>query len=281
MQDWENLRHLAALARGGSLSAAARELGVEHATVARRVAALEAESSVRLVDRRGRKLLLTPEGERLAAVAFRMEREALAATRVAMAVREGVSGTVTVSAPPALAAARLAGPMVRLQAEHPGLRIQISGEVREASLDRREADIAVRLSRPREGDLTIVRLGEITFHFYASPAYLAATASERWSFIGYGDAIMADAPQSRRLQDFADGRPVGFLANTQELHLAAARAGGGVAILPDFLAADDPALARVDDGANPLRREIWLAVHADLRTAPAVRVVVNALKEAI
>jgi DNA-binding transcriptional LysR family regulator len=281
MQDWENLRHLAALARGGSLSAAARELGVEHATVARRVGALEAETNIRIVDRRGRKLLLTPEGERLAAVARRMEREALAVERVAMAAREGVSGTVTVSAPPAFAAARLAGPMVRLQAEHPGLRIQILGEVREASLDHREADIAVRLNRPREADLRIVRLGEINFHFYASPAYLTATAAENWCFIAYGDGTMVDAPQSRRLREFAAGRPVSFLANTAELHLAAARAGGGVAILPDFLVADDPALMMVDDGAGPLRREIWLAVHADLRTAPAVRAVVDALKAAI
>ena len=96
MLDWENLRHLAALAKGGSLSAAARLLDVEHATVARRIAALETALSVRVVDRRGRKLLLTAEG-----------------ARVALSSRD-ISGTVTLSGPPAYAAAALVVPLTRL-----------------------------------------------------------------------------------------------------------------------------------------------------------------------
>ncbi|HEY8906263.1 MAG TPA: LysR family transcriptional regulator [Rhodoferax sp.] len=91
MLDWENLRHLAALAKGGSLSAAARLLDVEHATVARRITALETALGVRVVDRRGRKLLLTAEGDRLATIAERMEREAMAAERLAVSASRGQS----------------------------------------------------------------------------------------------------------------------------------------------------------------------------------------------
>jgi len=280
MADWEGFRHLAALSKSGTLSAAARLLGVEHATIARRVAALEAELGVRLVDRRGRKILLTTEGEHIAAIATRMETEALGAERLALAARSGLSGTVTLSIPPGLGAARLAEPLARLQALHPGLTFHMLGELREASLERREADIAVRLSRPNDGDLTIVRLGTIAFHFYASPAYLAETAPEDWAFIAY-DGSMADAPQTRRLMTFAAGRPVRFFANTSELQLAAARAAAGIAILPDFLASGDSELSVVEDASEPLTREVWLAVHRDLRMAPAVRAVVECLKEAM
>lgn len=278
MPDWENLRHLAMLAKGGSLSAAARMLGVEHATVARRIAALESELGLRVVDRRGRKLLLTPEGERLAAIASRMETEAMAAERFALAAQEGIRGSVTISAPPAWAAAKLVPPLVRLQAQHPELTIRILGEVKEVQLERREADIAIRLNRPRTGDLSIVRLGQVVFRFYASRAYLDATPPAEWAFIGFGDPFMADSPQSRRLDIFASGRPRRFLSNTIELQVAAARAGAGVAILPDFLAADEAELVSIDDGHPPLSRELWLAVHTDLRSACAVRAVVETLK---
>ncbi len=280
MLDWENLRYLDALAKGGSLSAAARLLDVEHATVARRVAALETELGVRVVDRRGRKLLLTAEGERLAAIAERMEREAMAAERLAASSRHGVSGTVTLSAPPAYAAAALVVPLTRLQAEHPELTIEVIGEVRNASLERREADIAVRLDRPRDGNLSIVRLGTIAFHLYASPHYIATNTTANWTFIGYGDELMQNSPQSQYLKILKEGRPVRFLANTAEMQVSAVRAGAGVAILPDFLAARDAGLVVVGEDIVPLKRDIWLVVHSDVRNAPAVRAVVDALKTA-
>lgn len=280
MDDWENLRFLAILAREGSFSAAARKLGVEHATVSRRLAALETECGLRLLDRRGKSVLLTADGERLAEVAGRMEREALAAERLMSAGRAGLHGSVTISAPPALAAARLAAPLVHLQRDHPALTIHLVGEVRQASLDRREADIAVRLSRPQSGDLTIVRLGQIAFHFYATPDYLATVAPTAWRFIAYGDGMMAASPQSRRLRELAAGRPVGMVASSSELQLAAAVAGGGVALLPDFMVAAHSGLVIAATGETPLVRDVWLAVHADLRTAPAVRAVVETLKGA-
>lgn len=281
MHDWENLRFLSVLAREGSFSAAARRLGVEHATVSRRLAALEADCGLRLLDRRGKKVTLTADGERMAAVALRMEEEALGAARLASVARIGLSGTVTISAPPALMGLRLIGPLVWLRQQHPDLTIHVVGEIRQASLDRREADVAVRLTRPERGDLTITRIGEMVFHFYATESYLKATSPEGWQFIAYGSGPMEDSPQSRRLKAFAAGRPVGFLASSLDLQMAAAIAGGGIAILPDFMAETEPCLTTIDEGCAPLRREVWLAVHADLHGAPAVRAVVEALKAAM
>lgn len=277
MPDWENLRHLAALARGGSLSAAARLLGVEHATVARRIASLEAELGVRAVDRRGRKLMLTTEGARLAEIAERMEQEAMAAERLAKSGQR-ITGTVTISAPPSFATHLLVDPLVRLQALHADLTIHLLGEARMASLERREADLAIRLDRPQKGDLSSVRLCTIDFRAYARPGYLTATAPKDWTFVGHGDELMRNSPQARQLRTLAAGRRVAMLANTVELQAAAVRAGAGIAILPEFAAADDPTIVVVDNGARPLTREVWLIVHTDLRSAPAVRAVIDALK---
>jgi len=280
MFNWEDMRHLAALVRGGTLSAAARLLNVEHATVARRIAALEAELGLKLVDRRGRRLLLTRDGERIAAIAARIESEALTAERIALSARSSLTGIVTLSVPPALAAAKLAGPLAVMQAQHPGLILEIIGENRSASLEQREAEIAVRLSRPSGKELTIVRLATLPFRFYASPAYLASTPARAWSFIAY-DQSMADAAQTRCLQHFAAGRPVRFFANTAELQQAAARAGAGIAILPEFLVAQDAGLVPLPDPATPLSREVWLAIHNDLRNVPVVRAVIECVKEAM
>jgi DNA-binding transcriptional LysR family regulator len=275
--DWETLRHFSAFATHGSLAAAARAIGVEHATVARRIAALEAHLKVKLVDRRGRHLSLTPDGARIATIAKAMETQAEAVERAAAGARAELSGDVTISAPPAFAAARLAGPLAALRHRHPKLKIRLVGESRSAALERREADIAIRLSRPEEGDLTITKLGVMAFRLYATPAYLESTAESDWTFIGY-DGPMASAPQHLKLREIAAGRCMAFTANTVELQLAAAKAGAGIAILPDFMAEDDPALMCVHATEPVLRRDIWLAIHSDMKTAAGIRATIEALK---
>ncbi|CAN7416686.1 LysR family transcriptional regulator [Neorhizobium sp. LjRoot104] len=277
MLDWENLRYFLALSNSGTLLGAARALSVEHATVSRRVALLEQQLQARLVDRRGRKITLTVEGERVAELARRMEEQALA-TDQARLKQDRLAGTVRISAPPALSDFLLPEPIAMLRRRHPEIEIVVAGEKRYASLNRREADIAVRLARPEQGDLTVMRIGSVRFDFYASPSYLAETPQEEWSFISYGED-MDTSPQHRRLLDIAGGRRVGLRASTLEFQRAMARAGGGVAILPDFFisAGDGLALALVEE--EPVTRDIWLVVHSDIRDVPIVRAVMDAIKE--
>ncbi|WP_086994390.1 LysR family transcriptional regulator [Rhizobium sullae] len=277
MFDWENLRYFAALAQTGTLLGAARLLGVEHATVARRVARLEAQMGVKLIDRRGRRVSLTADGERVAVMAERMGEEARAIERVSLAAGGGLAGDVTVSAPPTLAAALLAGPLVELRRNYPDIGITIVGETRYASLDRREADIAVRMTKPEQGDFTVTKLGDVAFGFYASPAYLASVPEEAWSFIAY-DETMSSSPQSMRLLDVANGRKLSIRATTLEFQLSAAKAGGGVALLPNFLLAGANDLVEVIRETKPLTREVWLVVHSDIRNVPIIRAVMETLK---
>ncbi|MFA6266184.1 MAG: LysR family transcriptional regulator [Pseudolabrys sp.] len=278
MTDWEDLRHFAALAQCGSWSAAARLLRVEHATVARRVAALERDLKLKLVDRRGRRLELTVAGQQMVPLVERIQRATEIIDRAAVGARAGVEGVVTLSAPPTLAAAILVQPMVALSARHPGLRIQIVGETRRASLDRREADIAIRLSRPTEGDLTVVKLGEIVFRLYASPAYLAATQPADWKFIGYDKDMEAAAHQAALLRYMA-GRPFALRVSTADIQLAAARIGGGIVMLPDFMAADDDQLVLAAPNEPSIIQGVWLLVHTDMKNAAPIRVVAQELRE--
>ena len=278
MADWENLRHFAAFAQAGTLSGAARLLSVEHATIARRISALETELKLKLVDRRGRKLCLTGDGVRIAAMVERMEKEAEAIDRVAEGAQSELTGDVTISAQPALAAAMLSRPIVALRKQHPGIRIFILGETRHASLDRREADIAIRLDRPVEGEFVIVKLTELTLRLYGSPAYLNQTLPEDWSYIGYVESMDAASQQAALMQKMKD-QSFSIRASTMEMQHSLVREGGGVAMLPDFIAVNDSAIIVATSDQSPVAREVWLVFHADMKGSAAIRAVVNSIRE--
>ena len=276
MYDWEDMRHFAALARGKSLSAAARQLGVDHATVARRVAALEAALKLKLVDRRPRAYVLTADGERIALLAARMEEEAYAVERVAGAGQGGLSGTLSISAPPGISNTLIAPRLGELLRLHPGLRVRLIGEKRSASLSRREADVAVRLSRPVENTLVARKVASFSFALYASPAYLATHAPAQYGFIAYEESL-DDVPQQQWLRAAAGTRPIIARISDLEGQRGAARAGVGVAALPLYLAKGDGLLRRVPAKPKPVVRDVWLVVHRDLRGAPAVRAALDFL----
>ena len=276
MPDWEDLRHFAALAQGKSLSAAARRLGVDHATVARRVAALEDALKLKLVDRRPRAYVLTADGERIALLAARMEEESYAVERAARASQAGLAGSVTISAPPTLTNTLIAPRLGELTARHPGLQVRLIGEKRAASLARREADVAVRLSRPEENTLVARRVGSFSFALYAAPAYLAAHATAAYAFIAY-DESLDDVPQQQWLKTVAGPRSIVARINDLEGHRSAACAGVGVAALPLFMGEGDARLARVATRAKPVSREVWLVVHQDMRRAAPVRAALDFL----
>jgi DNA-binding transcriptional LysR family regulator len=280
MADWEDLRHFVVLAREGTLSAAARLLGVDHATVARRVAALEAETGLKLIDRRARSYQLTDEGKRIAATAMPMEEAAFAVGRAVQAAKPGLRGEVSISSPPSLANALIAPQLFRLRRQHPGIRIKLIGEKRAASLNRREADVALRLSRPHEPGLIARKIGSFGFGLYGASIYLKQTPRHAFAFIAYDDS-MNDAPQQKWLQAIAAGHEIVLRTNDLENQAAAARTGVGLAVLPQFLGDPDPALTRYDVTPAPPSRDIWLLVHRDLRQTPLVRAVMEFLTDCI
>ena len=276
MFDWENIRHFLAVARSGTLSGAARMLKVDHATVSRRLSALEDQMKTRLVERLPRACKLTPVGLRVFELAQAMEEDAYAIERFLDASRSPLNGKVTLSAPPVLVANFLVKHLADFRLEHPGIKLSISAQARQVSLSRREADIALRLVRPEEVTSVVRKLGCMPFELYASSDYPQLHNPSAWEFIAY-EAGLADIPQQKWLMSIARGRPIACEISDINGHLAATQAGAGVSGLPCFLADTDAKLQRVAYDGEQFSREIWMAVHRDLRRSPQVRAVMDFL----
>jgi DNA-binding transcriptional LysR family regulator len=253
-------------------------LGVEHSTVARRVGTLEARLGLRLFDRLPKSWNLTAEGEGLLAHARRIEEEALAFSRASMGYG-ALRGTVRVSAPPAFASHVIVPHLARLRQRWSGITIELIGETRQANLYRREADLAVRLSRPDEPGLAAKPLAEIGYGLYGAAEW-AQRAPEEWEFVGY-DELLRETPQQRWLEELAQGRPFSFRTNELDAMHRACRGGLGLAALPHFLARGDAALAPFPQTACPVRRPVWLVIHPDVRRSPRVKAVADLLSELI
>ncbi|WP_397509521.1 LysR family transcriptional regulator [Rhizobium ruizarguesonis] len=277
--DWDDLRHFLALAQSGTLLGAAKQLGVEHATISRRVSSLETSLGRKLVDRRGRRITLTSDGAQVARHAALVAAQTAAIEQLGRSSATELRGHVRISAPPALSSVLLAKPIAAVRRSHPGVEVTLVGEKRLASLNRREADIAVRMSRPEDGDYAIVKLGETSFHLYASKTYLETVSPPDWTFIGY-DETMNASPQQLRLIELAAGRPIAVRSSVLEFQAATASLGAGVVMLPDFAVLESSGLQRIET-EQPLTREVWLVVHSDIKDVPSVRVVVDALKNAL
>ncbi|MHA6196088.1 LysR family transcriptional regulator [Pseudomonas wadenswilerensis] len=268
--DWENLRYFIAFARIRSLAAAARTLNVEHATVSRRIAALETALKIRLVDRRSHRYELTENGERIAQLGNRMQETACALSRTVCAIRTERVADVTLSAPPHLTTHFIAPHLGRLRERCPDVNVRILSNPRMASLARREADIAISVGRPTETDLVVRKIGTLDFGFFAAPGYLQDRHEDAYEFIAHDDD-QEPSPQRIWLENAAGQRPVVLRVKSFDVQAEAARASAGIALLPVFMAGAQNALQRVPIEAQPLQAELWLVVHRDMRSAPGIR----------
>ncbi len=276
--NWDDYRIFLVLARAGSLSRAADLLKLDHTTVGRRVAALEADLNVRLVHRLPRSIHLTAEGERLAELGGEAEEALARVARVASGAAADVRGVVRISAPPSLTLAVLAPDAAVFRRRHPGIVLGLIGEKAFANLNRLDADIALRLSRPVSPGLVVRKLGEVRFSFYAAVTYDRPEAE--WDFIGYDDGD-DPLPQQAWLQARLGGRAFVMRSNDAASQAAAAASGAGVALLPEYVARADARLVRLPSRLQTPARELWLVVHEDLRRAPRVRAVLDWLVELV
>jgi DNA-binding transcriptional LysR family regulator len=280
MLDWEDLHVFCVFMRHKSLSGAARELQVEHATIARRIASLESDLKLKLVDRRSRSYVPTPHGDAIAHLGARMEEQAFAVARTAASGQHGVAGEVLISSPPVLTLNLIAPRLGELRRQHPALRLRIIGETRTASLHQGEADVALRLSRPTGAALVVRKLGSIPFWLYASREYLSECPPGAWTFLAY-DESMEQSPQQTWLKAHANGRPIVLSSNHLDIQQAAAAAGAGIVGLPFFAGDRDERLVRVDSEGPSLTRDVWLTVHDDLRHVPRIASVIDFLSNVL
>ena len=281
--DWGHLRFFLELVRTGSHSSAGQRLKVDRNTVARRVAARVGERGVTLFERGPQGWRCTPAGEELAQLASRVEEDVLALARHADARDQAPSGVVRLTTATHISAHLLAPNVPALSARHPQLVLEVAADQRTFDLTRREADLAVRMGRPRDAGLVMRKLTDVTYGFYASRKWLGGRSRpvdfERDPFIGH-DESLAGTPHERWIRELAPRRRIVFRTNNTASIAAAARAGVGIGLIPRFVGEGDPALLRLD-GPTPAHHEMWLLVHGELRRTPRVAAVIDWLDEVV
>lgn len=279
MFDWQDLYFFTVLARTQSLSAAARELHVEHATVGRRIDALEKSLGLRLVDRLPRSRPLTEDGRALARLTGAMAELTTNVNQLSRLVSIEVAGTVRVGAPPSMASYCIAPRIAVLREAHPKLNVVLLPSLSMAALDKGEADIALRTVRPDEDALIRRKVGTVRFALYGNAEFVSRPA-EQWSFIGY-DQSGDQLPQQQWLHLLRRHRPVVFSASDLASQQMAARFGVGAVVLPTMVGDNDSRLHRLAVDSEPPTRDIWMAVYPDLRRSPSVKAVMEFLVECI
>lgn len=286
--DWDNLRYFLELARAGTLLAAARRLGVDHTTVARRIQALEKQTGTVLFAREAGGHRLTDAGRRLQPQAEAMEAAARAVeSHAAAATSAGPTGVVRIGATEGFGTAVLAPQLALLAHRHPGLVIDLLALPRLVHLSRREADIVISLERPARGPVVVSRLCDYVLQLYAARSYLAGhrpiAAREDLrghAFISYVDDLLF----SKELQLLDElHRPERFTLRSTSImaQYQAVRAGTGLAVLPAFIADGDPLLARVLPQQARFTRTFWMSMPAEGKHLARMQAAWSFLREAV
>jgi len=276
--DWDHARVFLAVARAGQFLAAARHLRLDHATVGRRIGALEDGIGARLFERRTNGCVLTPAGEKFLIAAERVEAEMLKAQADLSEADVAVAGTVRIGAPDGFGTLFLSRVSGRLMVRHPRLTIQLVPLPRTFSLSKREADIAIVIDRPEEGRLHVRKLTDYTLGFYAAATYLCEHEEPRSIEALTGHRLVTYV-QDLQFAGALNYFPQGFEPRFQRFECAgvlgqfeAVRSGAGIGILHDYHARSDPSLRPVLPD-HRIQRTYWLVTHDDTRSLARVRAV--------
>ena len=274
-QNWDDLRYFLAVARTGTLSGAARQLGTEHTTVARHIQALEDELNNRLFHKSNSGYGLTDAGERLLGGAEAIESAYVCAKAAVSSEGQTISGLVRIGAPDGFGNVFLA-PRVRILTDrHPELEIEILASARLFSLLKREADIAIAHSSPDQTRLVSRRLTDFRMYVYGSRAYLNAAAPigaredlKKHPFIGFVEELFA-------AEDYSDAIGVDIaprIRSTSILaQLHATLSGSGLCMLSAFVASSYPMLVPVLPEQVSVTLSFHMHIHEDHRRAAHVR----------
>lgn len=273
-RNWNDLRYLLALRRHNRLAEAGRALGVDATTVSRRLAALEAAEGRRLHQRLADgRMELTAHGAALAGLAETL-KQSLA--RLDGGTEPESPGTVRLTAVPVIANRLLAPRVGAVAARHPGLTLELIADSRDRSLSRREADMALRFARPRDGGHRIRarRLATLPFAVYRARA--GASGDQPW--IGYDEAA-GHLPQAAWIETRTEAAPSVRVADLETaLEIVAGKYGR--TLLPRAVGDADARLIREGD-APDMAREVWLLVPAELAGVDRVRMVTRWVEEVL
>ncbi len=280
--NWDGLRYFVAAAEGGSLTAAAKALGSNQPTVGRHIDTLEEELGIKLFQRSVKGLTLTDEGAQLLDHCRVIESQIVKIRRT-VSGEEEVSGTVRIALPEGLCLEVLTPLLPQFYRQYPDIRLILNVSAGAANLTRGEADIALRLFRPRESELVVKQIGQMRMGLYASRAYIHAFGHpseigdlEQHRLIAYGDQL-SSMPENRWLNDQAPQAAQVLSSDSTSTRLQATLAGVGISILPQTIAQKNPKLLPLLENIQLPGYELWLVYHNDLRHIARIRAVVSFL----
>lgn len=283
--DWNRARAFLVTVEEGSLSAAARALGMAQPTLGRQVDALEAELGVILFERVGRGLTLTPSGLELLDHVRAMGD---AATRMSLAAAgrsQSIAGKVSIAASDVHAAFLLPPILAKLRAAEPAIEIEIVASAKASDLRRREADIAIRNFRPSEPDLVAKKIRDVPARLYATPSYLDRIGNPALphdlrsaDFISIdGSGMFLKGLNAMGLNLTERNFPI--LTENYLVMWELVKQGLGIGILDGTIGDAEPRVRRVLPEMEPLVFPIWLVAHRELNTSRRIRFVFDLLSE--
>lgn len=287
MIDWSDLQFCLAIARHGSLTAAARALDVTQPTVGRRIAAFEHQLGAKLFVRSSQGWALTEVGQSVLQHAEHMQAHALSAESLASGRDAGVSGTVRVTASEWMICSVLGPALAPYLARHPSLCLELIADTRHLSLVKREAEIALRPSRFTHKEIVEREVGLIEFALYASEAYLARHGMPDFARGAVGHSFVTATDDMNNLADYewlppmAANAHVAVRTNGREPMARLAAAGVGITVLPRCMGDAMPALRRLETPTPSPTRQLWMGVHRSARTTPRIRVALGLITECL
>jgi DNA-binding transcriptional LysR family regulator len=287
MKNWDNLRYLLAIARGGSPEAAARLLKVDESTVRRRLSALEQDAGAVLIERGPLVWQLTRAGTSVLRSAEQVE-QAIARVEAGFDANDpALAGSVRVGAPDGIGSMVIAPALARVRQRAPELMIELVTNGSPADLARREVDLQLILEPPSSGRHRIRKLRPVMLKLYGARDYLAASAPIRdvadlahHSFIGYDPSSDFAGSAVRQLASAGISVAPGFTCSTVFAQANALAAGAGLALLPGYMITPGMDLLPVLPDAVAITIELWLLTHADVAGRARVRAVADAIAAA-
>ncbi len=273
--NWEDLRYFQALAEKGTLSAAAKMLGVTHVTISRRVQHLELTIGSQLFDQKPSGFELTKSGEKIYQKVSAMAAQAISIQESLKS--KGLEGVVRLSATPALCEYIVANGLPEFHNQFPNIKLEVLSEGRNVSLAKHEAHLVLRLTRPEVGEFVIRQIGKMDFGLYHSSEVLEPDFASSL-IVGYTEEL-GHLPEARWLhKEFANNNFV-MRSNSLMCQKHAIECGLGIGLLPIYLAYDSERLTRIHSITQTPNRRIWLVMCEAFKDVPRIRIVANNLAE--
>ncbi|WP_439258462.1 LysR family transcriptional regulator [Lonepinella sp. BR2271] len=274
--DWNSIDYFVSLVEHQTLTATADKLGVQHSTVSRQIEGLEKQLKIRLFDRINKRYLLTEDGKRLYQQAREIYKDIQVLQRLAHEQIQAMH-EVVVSVSPLLGQVVLAPHLAEFCRRYPQIRLVLQSTSNVSNLHQRQADIALRIPPPEQGDLVVRRLFDIHVHLYAQRDYLLKHKPDEWQFIGVKSHGMLEYLVENLLAD----RKVVLMTNDfitlKQLILQQV----GIGVLPDFYVSpsDNLSIVTLPEKQSSFHAQLHMVMHEDVRRSPYVRAVADFLVE--